>query len=53
MWFTNNENSELLSFYCKLGFHPAYSSCNSFEHSFPSAIINAINDIDSSEYILE
>ena len=31
----------------------AHSSCYSFEHKFPSTIINAINDIDSSEYLLE
>ena len=50
VWFTDNENSELLSFYRKLRFHPAHSSCYSFEHTFPSTIINAINDIDSLEY---
>ena len=53
VWFTNNENSELLSFYRKLKFHSAHSSCYSFVHTFPSTIINAINDIDSSEYLLE
>ena len=40
-------------FYQKLKFHPAHSSCYSFEHTFPSTIINAINDLDSSEYLLE
>ena len=53
VWFTDNENSELLSFYRKLRFHPAHSSCYSFEHTFSSTIINAINDLDSSEYLLE
>ena len=53
MWFTDNENSDLLSFYRKLRFHPAHSSCYSFEHTFPSTIINAINDLDSLEYLLE
>ena len=53
VWFTNNENSELLSFYRKLKFHTAHSSCYSFEHTFPSTFINAINDLDSTEYPLE
>ena len=53
MWFTDNENSDLLSFYRKLRFHPAHSSCYSFEHTFPSTIINAINDLNSLEYLLE
>ena len=53
MWFTNNEDNQLLSFYCKLGFHPVHSSCYSFEHTFPSSIINEINNIDSLEYLLE
>ena len=53
VWFTNNENNTLLSIYRKLGFHPAHSSCHSFEHTFPSTIIYAINDIDSLEYFLE
>ena len=53
MRFTNNESSELLLFYQKLKFHQAHSSCYSFEHTFPSSFINAINDIDSLEYLLE
>ena len=53
VWFTNNENSELLSFYRKLRFHSAHSSCYLFEHTYPSTIINAINNIDSSEYLLQ
>ena len=47
VWFTNNENSEVLSFYRKLMFHPAHSSCYLFEHAFPSTIINVIDDLDS------
>ena len=36
-----------------MGFKPAHSSCYSFERRFPSTIINAINDINSLEYLLE
>ena len=49
----NNKDCEPLSFYRKLRFHPANSSCYSFEDTFPSTIINAINNIDSLEYLLE
>ena len=51
IWFTDNENSEKLSFYHKLRFHPAYSTCYSFEHIWLSTIINAINNIDSSGFL--
>ena len=53
VWFKNNKGSELLSFYCKLGFHPAHSTCYSFEHTFSPTIITAINNIESLEYLLE
>ena len=53
VWFTNNNLSELLSFYHKLRFHPAHFSCYSFEHTFLSTIINTINYINSLEYFLD
>ena len=37
----------------QLEFHPTHSPCYSFEHTFPSTIINAINDVDSLECFLE
>ena len=51
--FTDNEKSKLLWFYQKLKFHPGHSSYYLFEHTYPSTIINAINNIDSSEYLLQ
>ena len=53
MWFTDNENSELLSFCRKLRFYSAHSSCHSFEHTFPSTIVDTINDLESFEYLFE
>ena len=53
VWFTDNGNSKLLYFCRKLRFHPAYSTSYPFEHTILSTIINAINNVDSSKFLLQ
>ena len=53
VWFTYDVNNTLLSFYQKLGFHPAITSNFAIEHSLPLSLIKEINTIGNDEYLIE
>ena len=53
VWFTYDNNNDLLSFYRKLGFHPAITSNFAIEHSLPLSLLQEINAIGVHEYLIE
>ena len=53
VWFTYDKTNTLLSFYRKLGFHPAISINLPIEHCLPLSLTSEINTIDTHEYLIE
>ena len=53
VWYTYDAKNTLLSFYRKLGFHPAITSNFAIEHSLPLSLIQEINSIGNDEYLIE
>ena len=53
IWFTHDKRNTILTFYRNLGFHPAITFNFALGHTLPYALLNEINDLSSSEYLLE